>query len=525
MARFLLIGLDGADPALLERWMGEGHLPNLRCLAEAGAFLPCASVTPPATFPAWTTCVTGVNPGRHGIVDFTEMVPGRYALRFVNRTFRKAPALWNILSAAGLRTAVLGVPGTYPPEAINGLLVSGFDSPVTTRIDPSFVSPPDRFHDVAGWTFADFQESHIGPGWHAQALAKLLDGVDRKAAIAGRLLAQEPWDFFMVVFGESDTVSHHFWLFQDPDSPRHRAGFPDAIRQVYARLDAAVGRLIEAVGEGVVVGVCSDHGFGGAGTGVVHLNNWLAEQGYLAFAGRTGGTSLKRAALRLVPGRWQGVLFRRFTGMAAQAESTARFAGIDWSQTRAYSEELSYFPSVRINLAGREPGGTVAPKDYDATCDALREALEAWPPVARVWRRDEVLHGPYVDRAPDLVLELAQEHGYSHTLLRARGGPAFRRLAPHEHLGGKERGMNGVHRPTGVLLLSEPVHAREARLEDIAPTVLAVLGVPGPPMDGRNLLAQPAGVARPGFAQTETPYTAEESAILEARLRALGYFE
>ena len=115
MARFLLIGLDGAEPSLCERWMDEGRLPALAALRARGSFMPCRSVDPPVTFPAWCTCVTGVNPGRHGIFDFTEHVRGEYAIRFLNSTHRRAPALWNILSEAGKRVCVLGVPGTYPP--------------------------------------------------------------------------------------------------------------------------------------------------------------------------------------------------------------------------------------------------------------------------------------------------------------------------------------------------------------------------------------------------------------------------
>ena len=273
MSRFLLIGLDGAEPSLLTPWMDAGILPNLAGLRDRGAYLSCASTVPPATFPAWTTCVTGVNPGRHGIFDFTEMVEGQYAIRFVNSMRRRAPALWEVLSEAGRRVGILGVPATYPPEKVNGFMVSGFDSPVCTAVDRSFVFPSSMYPEVRDWRFADFQETHIGPGWHEAALPKLLDGIETKESIARRLLEREPWDFFMVVFGESDTVSHHFWLFHDAQSPRHRPGFEDAIRRVYVRLDAAVGALIRAAGPDTTVGVVSDHGFGGTGTGVVHLNN------------------------------------------------------------------------------------------------------------------------------------------------------------------------------------------------------------------------------------------------------------
>jgi len=525
MGRFLLIGLDGAEPELVERWIAEGALPNLARLRNRGTLMPVASTAPPATFPAWTTCVTGVNPGKHGILDFTEMIPGKYAVRFVNSTYRKAPAIWNVVSDAGGRVCVLVVPATYPPERLNGCMVSGFDSPVTTRVDRSFVYPPARYPAVRAWRFADFQESHIHSGWHAQALRRLLDAIEVKESIAARMLESEPWTFFMAVFGESDTVAHHFWLFHDAHSPRHRPGFEDAIRRVYCRLDQAVGRLVEAAGPAVTVAVVSDHGFGGTGTGVVHLNNWLAGQGLLRFAGPSGSV-LKRLALRYMPAAWQGVLFRRFHGVAMRAENRSRFAGIDWAHTKAWSEELNYFPSIRVNLAGREPRGQVEPAGYASFVVKLCAALETWPPVRKAWRRDELYSGDYVSRAPDIILELALENGYAHSCLRRRSGPAFRRIGPDEYLGGKERGMNGSHRPNGVLILSEPTNAKRARLEDVAPTVLNALGVPGPPMDGHPLLGGPRA-HRPSAAShpREQRYGQEEERAVERQLRGLGYFE
>lgn len=526
MARFLLIGLDGAEPSLCERWMAEGRLPALAALRARGSYMPCRSVDPPVTFPAWCTCVTGVNPGRHGIFDFTEQAHGEYAIRFLNSTHRRAPALWNILSDAGKRVCVLGVPGTYPPERVNGVMVAGFDSPVATSIDRSFVHPPELYERVRAWRFADFQEHDIGEGWHAMALERLLNKIEDKSQIAVDLFQSEPWDFFMVVFGESDTVSHHFWMFHDPDSPRHRSGLENAIRDVYERLDCAVAELVASAGDDVTVAVCSDHGFGGAGTGVVRINNWLAERGHLAFV-PARASILKRAALTLTPQRARGALFRTFKGMATRAESHSRFAGIDFTRTRAWSDELNYFPSVRVNLKGREKNGQVARADYDAFCTDLCAELESWDIIARARRREDMYDGPHIDRAPDIILELALEGGYSYSCTRSRGGPAFRRLQPHEFLGGKERGMTGNHRPTGVLFLSKPTPCGAACLEDIAPTVLAELGVAGPRMDGTSLLGEYAETnSASAFAVMHAKgYNADQEREIEARLRALGYFE
>lgn len=487
--------------------------------------MPCHSVDPPVTFPAWCTCVTGVNPGRHGIFDFTEQVQGEYAIRFLNSTHRRAPALWNILSRAGKRVCVLGVPGTYPPEPVNGVMVAGFDSPVATSIDRTFVHPPELYDQVRAWRFADFQEHDISEGWHAMAFERLVTKIEDKSRIAMDLFQSEPWDFFMVVFGESDTVSHHFWMFHDPNSPRHQPVFENAIRDVYEKLDCAVARLVNSAGDDVIIGVCSDHGFGGAGTGVVHINNWLAERGHLAFAPARESV-LKRAALTLTPQRARGALFRAFQGIATRAESHSRFAGIDFDHTRAWSDELNYFPSVRVNLKGREPNGQVAPEDYDTFCDDLCAELESWDVIARARRREDVYDGPHIDRAPDIILELALEDGYSHSCTRSRGGPAFRRLQPQEFLGGKERGMTGNHRPTGVLFLSKPTPCGAACLEDIAPTVLAELGVSGPRMDGTSLLSEYVECGDDMITVARaTGYNADQERQIEARLRALGYFE
>lgn len=517
MARFLIIGLDGAEPSLVGPWMDAGLLPNLAALRARGTFLPLASTRPPVTFPAWTTCVTGVNPGRHGVFDFTEITPER-GLRFVNQTHRRAPALWNILDVAGKRSCVLGVPGTYPPEPINGVMVSGFDSPVTTGVDRSFVYPKDRFDTVRDWPFADFQEHTIGPGWHAVALEKLLAGVARKTAIAESLLREERWDFFMAVFGESDTASHHFWLYHDPASPRHRPGFETAILQVYQRLDGAVGRLIAAAGDDAVVGIVSDHGFGGAGTGVVHLNNWLAERGYLRWKPAGRESLMKRAALALVPERWRGTLFRHLSGLAAKAEAHSRLGRIDWDHTTAWSEELNYFPSIRLNV---EEGA-----QRDELVTHLCKELEGWVCVAHAWPRESIFEGSEVHRAPDIILELALEDGYSHSCLRSTpGGPAFRRIREVEHLGGKERGMNGTHRDTGVLLLSNNTDATSASLADIAPTVLSVIGVPGPSMDGRSLLGTHGSATTIEHSVEPFDFTEAEEAAMTERMRALGYLE
>src|SRR3989442_15371693 len=93
MAALLVIGLDGATLDLVGPWAAAGRLPVLRGLLARGAYGRLRSTIPAATFPAWTSLATGVNPGRHGVLDFAERIPGTYRVRFVNGSFRRVPAL------------------------------------------------------------------------------------------------------------------------------------------------------------------------------------------------------------------------------------------------------------------------------------------------------------------------------------------------------------------------------------------------------------------------------------------------
>src|SRR6202795_1900907 len=177
--------------------MEAGDMPVLRRLTALGMSGVLRSTTPPVTFPAWSSFMTGVNPGKHGIFDFTRRLPGTYEIAFVSSRDRRVPTIWQLLSDAGRRVAVLGVPTTYPPEAVNGIVVGGFDSPVATGIDGSFVHPR-AFYDemraaVGPYTITDFQELRIGPGWHDRALPSLLTAIERKRDLARYVLARERW--------------------------------------------------------------------------------------------------------------------------------------------------------------------------------------------------------------------------------------------------------------------------------------------------------------------------------------------
>jgi predicted AlkP superfamily phosphohydrolase/phosphomutase len=555
--RILIIGLDGATLDLVRPWVADGALPNLAAAMHAGLWGPLRSTLPAATFPAWTSFMTGVNPGRHGVFDFTARVPGTYRIRFVNGTFRRVPTLWRMLSDAGRRVCSIAMPGTYPPEPINGIMVSGFDAPVARTIDGSFVSPASAYADVLALAgrlpFADVQEVDIGPDWPAHAVPRLLDGIARKTALARAWLRREAWDCLSVVFGESDTVAHHCWRYHDRGSPRFVDGpYAGAIGRVYRALDAAVGELVAAAPADTVRLVVSDHGSGGAGDKAIHLNARLRDAGLLAFAPRgaigAAAGAAKGVALRWMPPRLQEWVFRRAAWAADRMESAARFAGIAWAQTVAFSEELDYAPSVWLNVRGEDPLGTVAPADVNRAtrdvCAALEEWRDPWtgaPIVRRAYPREELYDGPFVHRAPHVILDLALPDGYSYACVSSVGGarPSIRKLGADEFAGGRGRGLNGTHRRDGLFILaggSIPAAGRvdAVGIADLAPTLLAVAGIAAPPwMDGRTIdrvmaaMPRPVGMEAAPLAALgdERPYDRDEEREVAARLIALGYLD
>ncbi len=544
----LVLGLDGASWDVIDPLIRAGRLPHLAAWRAQGVAAPLASCVPPMSFPAWSSFATGLGPGRHGLFDFTQKLPGAYRLRFTNASDRIGTSLFARASRAGRRVLALGMPASFPPEPLDGLLVAGFDAPVSTGTHERSASDPALYRSVAAragaWMRPELDEAALDAGWHERAVTFLLDRIARKRDFALEALAQlragaggaRP-ALACIIFSESDTVAHHYWRDHDPLSPRHD---PDAsairrgaVTAVYEALDAACGELRAAYGEDALCAVVSDHGSGGASQRVVHLNRRLAECGLLVrqTGGGTSADALARRArdlgLRMLPPWLAEQVFRRARGAAARLESTARFGGFDWRGTRAFSEEANTQPGVWINLRGREADGCVEPADYERVRSEVIDALRDWklpgggPVVARVRRREEVYVGPCVGRAPDLVVELALDAGYGLSLV---GTPwqkpdtgSLRTLERHEWGGGRGRGMNGSHRPDGIWLASgEGAQALSARprLEDVAPTLLAALGVAWDgALDGSVLGGPPRA------------YDPEEEALVAQRLRRLGYLE
>jgi predicted AlkP superfamily phosphohydrolase/phosphomutase len=549
--RHLVLGFDGADLELVLT-LGRERLPNFFALMERGVFAHQESVIPPATLPNWTSFLTALGPGRHGVFDFTTR--HGYRVRFSAGTVREAPTFLARLDRMGLRCASVGFPATWPPERLShGVFISGWDAPVAFEADRSFVWPPalydlllSRFGPLRFDEVDQFQADRAG--FHGALGARLADKVARRTELALFLLALRPWDVFAFYFGESDTASHNLYSLYDEGSPRRPANVsPDerlGLVRVYEALDRALGQLLEAAGPEVEVTVLSDHGSGGSSDKVLYLNRALAELGFLRFRSaqstRRVSALLKEQALTRLPPRLRDRLFRMGSALLpSMLESRARFGNIDMKGTLAFSDELNYFPSIHLNQKGREPRGTVAPHERERVLDRLSDALYTLrdpesnrPLIAAVHRREALFEGPYVTRAPDLLLELRLDRGYSYNLMPSpAAGPFLARLSAGQYLGRKGRSLPGSHRPHGLMIAAGPrVRGRgqvSLGIEDTSALVLARVGV-ALPEGARGSV--PAGILEEGACRAlpqlpKLPAPRGNVGALEARLRALGYID
>ncbi len=539
----VIIGLDGATWKLLDGFIERGVMPTLGRLRDEGAHGPLWSVVPPMTATAWTAYQTGKGPGKHGIYDWTEPVPGSYLYRPIDSTRIQSRTLFELLSERGARVATVNLPLTYPARPINGIAVGdmltpakdvpGFTWPASFKADLDKLVP-----DYVIDTHLTESEDDILP-----FLGRLRAMLEGRGKLVRTLMEQEPWDVFCTVWVEMDRMQHCLWHIFDPSHPHHDAAlasrYESAILDIYRLIDTRVAEMIERRPEGSNVIFLSDHGFGPCRY-KVFLNTWLAREGFLTF--REGGRDRRNRLhkVRGVLGR-AGVdtrklldLARRIGGdhMLKMGDELSRFAtDIDWENTVAFCHGTN---SVRINLKGREPRGAVDPADYDRVVEEVRQRLLAMRDpegnriITRVDRRDGLYEGPEVHGAADLLIS---GHDDSVWFYYSEGD------VPSDVFE-KSGWASGNHEPDGLFLGWGPDFAPGTRIEDanivdILPTLFATLGAAIPDdVDGR-VLHEVLAATTPTlwtearrFAGAEGPTRdAATDRAIEERLRGLGYLQ
>ncbi|HEU4390565.1 MAG TPA: alkaline phosphatase family protein [Blastocatellia bacterium] len=535
----VIIGLDGATFDIIKPLAGDGRLPVLRRLMRDGVSAPLRSTILPNSFPGWASCTTGTSEGMHGVFSPFIKNESSYSVRAMSGRDIMTRSVWDFVTDHGGRSIVLNVPTTYPPEPLNGLMVTGMLTPAAAA---DFTFPASLKEDLVAAVPDYVIEPGRDPDKHRRAadFRTATEGHERAARF---LMSQGDWDFFMVVFSVLDRAQHDFWADMDSSHPRHDPVAPQEfrrfIRETYQQLDSVIGTLIESLPADVRVLIVSDHGFC-AELMEVRVNEVLAAAGLLKFkspytrkARATMGSLREKVRRRLKPAEARGSILERkvLSGGSYLSE-------IDWLHTRAY---FAQDKGVWVNLVGREPQGIVAESRFDEVVVELRQVLlglmhDGDAVFERVLTRDEAFTGRHKSRLPDVVMIPRRDEyvynerpGYGRLIV-----PADSTSGTHARDGIFIAWGRGIKPATKLAPQLENADAA-ANLRDVGPTALYSLGLAlTDDMDGRvltQIFPETVGERRAGSSyRSEDPaeksaYSESEEAEVTDRLRALGYIE
>src|ERR687895_567236 len=522
--RVLIVGWDGVDWKVLAPMLEAGELPALAALIDRGAHGDCLSTIPSHSWCAWPSFMTGLNPAGHGVFDILEHKPGVTKRLPVTYRSIKARTVFEDFSEADKTTLALNIPLTFPTPQIRGKVVAGGVLPASR----SYTHPVELQEEldrsapfpVNGMSWTTFRNR---PEPFLEECAAIT--AKRQGAFE-YLLDTTDWDFGVLVYVSTDRIQHCLMEYISPDHPDYaelkETPVAKQTRAVYQQLDDGLAALLKRVDDDDLVMFMSDHGHQ-ACTRCCTMDRVLEHMGYAKFSKGSFATNL----IRWGPGR--RIARRIYDLLKLHGRVALPATPLDWTKSRAYTSVSSTGEGVSINLNGREPQGTVDPKHYESLREEIFQALSEFrdpdtgnAPIRKIYRKEEVLSGRFLDTAPDLLLVPAPLYSLTHARTMVEDADW----------------LSGDHRLEGVLVADGPEVtagplAEPARLIDLGPTAMAALGVPSTiPRDGRVLSAlagdgvelrveadATAASDEPG----DTGLTSDEEGEVEEHLRGLGY--
>ena len=509
--RVLMVGIDAAEPTLVDSLLRRGRLPTLARLRQQGRTGLLDSPARWYSGAVWPTFYTGQRVPWHGLYHNKLWHPSRMCCEVPDERRFTARPFWEAPSMATLRKCVVDVPLIRGhPRPINGLYLNGW---ATHDVAPLVSHPAGLQRELRRLVGARAMPAEAYGRQDARGLLQLSGELRQTNAqlhrLGTQLLGREEWDFACIIVGTTHRAGHYLWdLDQTRDAaslaPAQRATLLGAVEALYEDADHALGELLRVAGADTRVLVFSLHGMGpnGGWSDVVPdlLQAWRAARGGRAV--RTG--SLYRVREALV-GIARPMLRHVPPSLAAQLVPLWSARMFDWSRTESFPLPMDLTAMLRINLAGRERLGIVTPgADYERCCrelesffHSLRDAASGQPLVRDIVRPYELapLEAPHRDGQPDVLVRWNALRTSAVPVVESSLLPGFRFEVPRWLTSGR----SGNHLPTGWFVATGPgvtagATAATADILDLAPTARSLLGLePDPSLHGRVLpLLEPA---------------------------------
>lgn len=473
--RIFLFGVDGLTYRVLHPMMERGLLPNFQRLRDEGVEAILKSTTPPVTPPAWTSIATGLAPAKHGVYDFWdyEQTPDGPKARVL--THRKGgKAVWNILSDWGKRVVVANIPLTYPPEPVNGIMLSGLMAPDMK----ANVTYPVSFKEELLEAVPDYRidlNAAVSNGLLGEVLTDTLE-MTRERNKMLQLLLKKPWDFFFIVYTGADRIQHMRW-------DEIMAFHPSAV-EYYQLVDEALGMALAELGPEDVLMLVSDHGFQGVGR-KFYMQEYLYRQGWLRMRGDERRNAqlfgIARAVVRkLGVQRIALPLYRRLRRKQikhmAEQDHAAILPNLDWPASKAWLQSTSGELAGYADIYFDDSVTDAQIDEFVATLREIRDPENGQPLAMEIHREDAFGSGPFAPARRHVVV-LSGENTSMYTQLG--------RTSLWETRGIGKSVSTGIHHPDGVLYVygagvKKGATIAPTHVYDVVPTILSLMGVPLP---------------------------------------------
>lgn len=496
MNKVLFIGIDAAEPTLLQQWMNDGSLPNLKALADRGCQRLVGHPHGVVLHP-WSNFYTGRNPGAHGLYHYIGWNPA--GMRSERASIQDAglEPFWRRLPDRDLQVIALDMPMMHSPKSTTAIEVHGW---ATHEIgEPFFTCPPELKRELTSALGPNMKVSERY-GLHSakEVLAirdELLAMIAHSARLIDFMLENYEWDLFLVALMSLHLGGHKLWGLTGIEgeiSPQNEQALRTALKEVYIAADDMIGRIAGKVPEGTAILVSSFHGMTASTSRIPILPEMVSaivrketesrkvsqQPGMLARFRDLIPLAFRHRVKRQLPIQLQDKLTTFW-----------RQGGIDWSRTPVFALVSDFDGYVQVNLKGRERDGIVATgAEYEEWISKVSEGLSSFrdqdsgkPVVARILHREELgLDGPRKERFPDLVIQWSEYPAAEHrVVVSERYGQV-----PWPTPGRNPDGRSGNHLPNGLLICSlkpDPglaATAGEITIQDVTATIHHLLGQP-----------------------------------------------
>lgn len=517
------MGIDGATFDIILPGINNGYLPNFDKLVNGGVWGNLNSTIPPISAPAWSSFMTGKNPGKHGIYSWTPLTQNYREDLVTSRTL-KGSCIWEYLSDEGKLSGLYNIPNTFPPSPIKGFMITGL---MTPSREEQYTYPPDLKHELDKHTNFHLEPQNQPDLPDAQFYDHMQNFLRMQFEVIKYLINKKQSDFFCAVL-RPEPVNHRFWTNKNKEE----------VIKSYRLLDKIIGDLLGLIDDDTNLIIISDHGFGRIDSVTFNGNEWLCRKGWLKL--KREGTAIPKRFLR--PDKLLEVaatlgakdLINRVVPKKSRSVFNLSLKNIDWKRTKAiFRTTASGFDLIYINSKDRFKDGIVGNIEYRDLVNQIISDLKELrhnqqSVVKKVWRREEIYEGPYVNQAPDLIV--SYESGF-------RGGKRMGSNFKDYHSGvttGAVHSFKGIFIGYGPDIKEDKLN--DFNLVDIAPTALHMLGNPIPTdMDGKVLqifnqssdLRREPNYRKPLTSTLSSTKISEKEASEEVKekLKDLGYLD